>query len=62
MREQYLRTLLRTSDQILVQNSEKTSQRSVYNLCSNDKVYNQKLSSKKLKVIAFKSKYEAELK
>jgi hypothetical protein len=61
-REQYSRSLLRASDQILLRDSEKTSQRSVYNLCSNDKVYSQKISSKKLKVIALKSKYSTELK
>jgi hypothetical protein len=43
----------------LVHNCKKKSQGSVYNLCSDNKEDIQKLSSKKLKVTAFKGKYPA---
>jgi len=56
-RNLWLKTLLFTDDQVIIQDSEDKLQKSVYILNQTGKDYNLKISTVKTKIMAFKGKY-----
>jgi len=53
----YLNTLLFADDQVIIQDSEEKLQKSVYILNQMNKDYNLKISTDKIKIMAFKGKH-----